>query len=114
MRFLGESMMQNNQAISIKEAEQTKNIISVLDANLPNIIGCFQLFEKLARYDVNRFYQIENKEYLFNLFVGEGLKVILHRAFAVFKMVENYFSHEVKLAQVRTKGNDKFLTICNI
>jgi len=74
---------------------------------LPKYHQRFQLFEEFTGNNVNIFNQIENKENLFNLFIRKRLKVIRHGAFAVLKVIENYFSHIIKLAHLRTKNNSK-------
>ncbi len=79
----------------------------MLDTNFPNIVSRFQFFEEFSGNNVNIFNQIENKENLFNLFTGKGFKVIFYGALAVLKMIENYFSHKIKLAHLRTDGKQK-------
>jgi len=79
----------------------------MLDANFPNIVSRLQFLEQFSGYNVNIFNQIENKEHFFNLLVGKRSKVIFYGAVTILKMIENYFTHGVKLALLRTHGKVK-------
>jgi len=98
-------MIQHDNVIVIEKAEETKNIISILNSNFPNIIGRIQFFEKFTGYDIKILNQVENEENFFDLLVGKRFEVILHWAFAVLKMIENNFSHIHKLAHLLTFVN---------
>ena len=62
----------------------------------PNIIGRFQLFKEFTGNNIKIFNQIKYKENLFHLFIGKGIKVTLNGAFAIFEVIEDYFSHFLK------------------
>lgn len=96
--FLGESMIENYQFISIQESKQAKNVISVLYSCLPNIVSCLQLFEKFTRNNGEIFNQIKNKENFLHLLIGQGVKVVMNWAVAIFEVVETDFSHALRLA----------------
>jgi hypothetical protein len=67
LRFLGKSMVQNKQIITVKKTEQAKNIAAQPDSNLPYPIGSYQLFQKFTGYGFNGFYKIQNKRATENL-----------------------------------------------
>ncbi len=79
--------------MTIKKAQQAKNIVCLPDSDFPEI-RCLQFFEEFTGYDVSCFYQIKDKENLFNLFVIERVKEILNGGFSILKPVENDFSHK--------------------
>ena len=91
-------MIQNYQAIPIKESKQTKNVISVLYPCFPNVVNRFQFLEKFTGDNIKIFNEIKDKENLLHLLIGQGIEVLMNWAVAIFEVVEINFSHILKLA----------------
>ena len=106
MRFFGESMIQNHKIIPAKKAQYPKYIIALLHPDFPNVIGALKFLEKLSRHDIELFYNIEHKGHFSKLFVRQLIEIFFNRAFACFEPIEFYFSHDWKLAYMRTYFKD--------
>ena len=82
MGFFGETMLQDHKILSVKKAQNLKNIIALLSPYFPNIISAFQLFEIFARHNIDLLDQIKYKGNFFELFVCQRIKKSLDKGFA--------------------------------
>ena len=83
MRFFCETMIQNYKIFPVQKTQYPKYVIALLHPNLPNIIGALKLLEKLARYNIELFYDIKHKCDFFKLFIRKRIEIFFNGLLSV-------------------------------